>query len=97
MSTKYPQDKSQLPSKSWSTNATAYVKCPRCGAEPGYHCVMPSGRRFTSDLGDTHGAREQALVQERPDIYEQSKIQPTSAGDAMAEILALTVHIGNLP
>lgn len=70
---KYPHAMTLVPGTTFptgwhSTDSVHYVACPRCGAEPGYLCVTPSGRRGNGLTGGAHGERMSELNRLRPDI-----------------------------
>ena len=76
----------QFPTKWASTNSVHYVACPRCGAEPEFLCVTPSGRRGRGLTGGAHDERISALAEQRPDIFNLSRIEIAPVSEVIAKI-----------
>lgn len=63
-----------FPTKFMSTNAVHYTLCPKCGAEPTFLCVTPSGKRGRGLTGGAHTERIAAFVRSHPDLAQLSII-----------------------
>ena len=79
MTRKYPHALSLLPGTTFptrwlSTNSVHYINCPRCGAEAGFLCVTPSGRRAQGLTGGAHGERMQSFSEHFPELAKLSRI-----------------------
>ena len=62
-----------FPTRWLSTNSVHYVKCPKCGAEPGFECTTPKGRKM-----DGHSERIGEMLRIFPGIVGESRVEKIS-------------------
>lgn len=66
------------------TDAALQMRCPRCGAEPGFECVTPTGRAART----RHGERCRALMESLTDAeFNARYARPVHT---FADVLAAT-------